>query len=162
MVSLGVAGSAAIAARAADAASAVRAGAALRRRWGSVVPALGLALALGACGSLSPVGADGSSQAPVFPDPQRASPAGGLYPHPGNLALIRAGMSKAQIQALLGPPHFSEGVFGVREWDYLLQLPDGADTRACQYKILFDRERIARSFHWRPQQCAAAAAVSPR
>jgi outer membrane protein OmpA-like peptidoglycan-associated protein len=118
-------------------------------------------LALSGCGTSTisrNVAADGSAaQAIVFPDAKDARPAGGTFPNLENLRLIGAGMSKAQVQRLLGAPQFSEGVFGVREWDYLFNIrQDGAqDATVCQYKILFDEQKRARSFYWKPASCAA-------
>ncbi|WP_266158397.1 OmpA family protein [Dyella silvatica] len=101
---------------------------------------------------------DGSTaQSIFFPDAKDARPQGGTFPNLDNVRLIGAGMSKAQIQRLIGAPQFHEGVFGVREWDYLLNLrQDGANNvTVCQYKILFDDKKQARSFYWQPESCAA-------
>src|SRR5690606_35598367 len=42
----------------------------------------------------------------------------------------------------------------VREWDYLFHFntPDGRKT--CQFKVLFDNDKIGRSFYWAPAECA--------
>ena len=53
-------------------------------------------------------------------------------------------------------------MFGVREWDYLFHFHtpgveadpanksgvDGITT--CQYKVVFDKHKFARSFYWNP------------
>ena len=53
-------------------------------------------------------------------------------------------------------------MYGVREWDYLFHFytpgvgvdPDntsGVDgITTCQYKVIFDKHKFARSFHWNP------------
>ncbi|MFC5741050.1 OmpA family protein [Dyella tabacisoli] len=122
---------------------------------------LGIAiLALSGCGTSTisrNVATDGNTaQAIVFPDAKDARPEGGSFPNLNNLRQIEAGMSKAQVQQLIGAPQFHEGVFGVREWDYLFNLrQDGAKEAAvCQYKILFDEKKQARSFYWKPETCA--------
>lgn len=42
----------------------------------------------------------------------------GSWPNWDNVRMVERGMNKDQIYYLLGRPHFSEGLYGVREWDY--------------------------------------------
>ena len=76
----------------------------------------------------------------------------GTFPNLDSLRSIRSGMSKDQLYHLIGRPHFDEG-FRVREWDYLFHFnTPGVGTQGvttCQYKILFDSKKYARSFYWR-------------
>ena len=119
--------------------------------------ALVLALAAAACGNLSKVDAQGQSASLVWPDPKDATVLtmpGGTYPDPRQLAMVQAGMTKDQLHHLLGRPHFLEGFAWVREWDYLFHLKTASGEQACQYKVLFDRDMTARSFHWRSPACA--------
>lgn len=116
---------------------------------------------LAGCGNLSrDVAADGSHAAElVWPAPGDTAKVreGGAFIVPAALREVHAGMTKDQIGALIGYPHFGEGAFGVREWNYLFKFrtPSGSDTiTTCQYKILFDERRLARSFYWKPQSCA--------
>ncbi len=118
----------------------------------------GVALALAGCGNLSRVSAAGMTDKPVFPDVQTALLRDGTWPNLDNLRSVHAGMTKDQLYALLGPPHFGEGFVGVREWDYLFHLPAADGGMLCQYKILFDRDKVARSFYWKPEACAGALA----
>lgn len=117
--------------------------------------------ALGACGNLShKVASDGSgAQELVWPakDSTTSLHKDGTFPLVSEVRLIKAGMSKSQITALIGTPHFSEGVWGVREWNYLFNFrKHGSDeVTQCEYKILFDKEQVARSFYWQPASCAA-------
>ena len=75
----------------------------------------------------------------------------GTFPNLNNLNQIRSGMTKDELYDLIGRPHFDEG-FRVREWDYLFHFnTPGVGTEGvttCQYKVLFDSQRYARSFHW--------------
>lgn len=111
---------------------------------------------LTACGTVSDVTPEGTTKNPVFPDPSRVSlnNSQGIFPNPDSLAQIRPGMTKDQMYYLLGRPHFSEGMFGVREWDYVLQFHtpgygvNGVTT--CQFKVLYDRDALTRSFFWKP------------
>jgi outer membrane protein OmpA-like peptidoglycan-associated protein len=115
---------------------------------------------LAACGNVShKVAADGSSAGQlVWPSPDSVTPMhkGGTFPNVSDLRLIKAGMNKQQIMQLVGAPHFSEGVWGVREWNYLFNFrkPGSDDVIQCQYKILFDEHKLARSFYWQPASCA--------
>lgn len=116
---------------------------------------LAAALALAACGSTGThVKTDGTSDELHWPNPVSTTfnKDRGTFPNLENLSKIRSGMSKDQLYDLIGRPHFDEG-FRVREWDYLFhfntpgQGTEGVTT--CQYKVLFDSQKYARSFHWR-------------
>ena len=125
------------------------------RPWVGVL--LTAATLIAGCGSLSEVSGDGTTDRPVFPkiEDARLDHRQGTYPNAENLSRLRAGMTKDQLYALLGRPHFAEG-FSAIEWDYLLHMPAsqaGAEPRLCQFKVLFDRDRIARSFHALPAGC---------
>ena len=123
-------------------------------------------VALSACGSLSQgVAKDGSGATQwVWPSPDSVTPMhrGGTFPETTQLQLIRYGMNKQQIAALIGYPHFSEGVWDVREWNYLFNFRESGSDRVeiCQFKVLFDQSKVARSFYWKPQSCAHYMAVS--
>ncbi len=115
-----------------------------------------LAAALAGCASLSQVSPEGTTDEPVWPKAEDATFREGAWPTPESLALVRRGMTKDQLYQLLGRPHFQEGLIGVREWDYLFHLraADGS-TRTCQYKVLFDKDVLAASFHRLPADCPA-------
>lgn len=144
----------------------------------SALPTLSVAMAalaiasaplIGGCGNVSQgVAKDGASASRlVWPSPDSVTPMhkGGTYPEPAELQLIRYGMNKQQIAALIGYPHFDEGVWAVREWNYVFNFRQGGTDRTdvCQFKILFDEHKLARSFYWYPETCSRymAAAVSP-
>lgn len=128
------------------------------------LPCLGLmlGLTLAACGNLSPVNRDGQADTLVWAEPDQATLVQGTYPDPRHLAMVRAGMTKDQLYQLLGRPHFLEGFVMVREWDYLFHLETPSGEQTCQYKVLFDQDVTARSFHWREPSCAAAAQAAAR
>jgi outer membrane protein OmpA-like peptidoglycan-associated protein len=115
--------------------------------------------ALAGCGSLSHgITKDGThAQQLVWPKPTDtiALHRGGTFPNLDNLRQVQAGLDKNQIIALVGAPHFNEGFAGVREWNYVFNFrgTDGRVTQ-CEYKILFDDNKIARSFYWNPESCA--------
>lgn len=112
-----------------------------------------LASVLVGCGTVSQVNKEGYTDTPVFPELKKLTMAEGTWPNVENLALAeQEGVTRDQLYHLLGRPHFKEG-FGTREWDYLFhfQTPEGKKT--CQFKVLFDKDKIARNFHWLPEGC---------
>ena len=127
------------------------------RRLAPMAALLALA-SLAGCGNLSRIDAAGSTADPVFPDAASARPQGGIRPNLDNLHSVRAGMSKTELYYLLGTPHFREGIWGVREWDYVFRLPTAGGEQACQYKVLFDKNGLSSEFHWKPETCASAQA----
>lgn len=114
-----------------------------------------------ACGTLSNVDSSGHTQDPVFPDRSAASH-DGSYVNLENLSKIREGMNKQQVMELIGVPQFSEGMFGVREWDYLFKFrqAEGEPDKLCQFKVLYDQDMIARSFHSMPVDCHQSEAIA--
>ena len=115
-----------------------------------------LAATLSACATKSDIKQDGTTDHPVFPKVSKVSPSfahnQGTFPTADELAQIKPGMTKDQFYKLLGRPHFNEGMFSVREWDYLFHFHtpgQGKDgITSCQFKIIYDKDKIARSFHW--------------
>ncbi|CAG2156837.1 OmpA family protein [Cupriavidus numazuensis] len=103
----------------------------------------------------------GQSSQVVFPKAEAAWPKEGTFPELENLRMIRPGMTKDQLFALLGRPHFNEG-FG-HEWDYLFKFRtgNGDEVMTCQYKVLFDSKKLTGSVYWRPDACAKFLAATP-
>ncbi len=103
---------------------------------------------------------DGRVGEVVFPDIRKdAWHREGTHADAATLRRIVPGTSKDQLYALLGRPHFQEGLVDVREWDYVfnLRMGNGNETVLCQYKVIFDTQYKARTFHWSPASCAARA-----
>ncbi|MHB1056961.1 MAG: OmpA family protein [Rhodanobacter sp.] len=128
-------------------------------------------LALAGCSTIHhkspPMDGGGGAQA-GFPDPARATMPEGAFVNIENLRKVGPGMTKAQLYELLGAPHFGEGVFGVRKWNYIFDFrKSNGEYFSCQYRIDFDRHGHAAQFDWRPESCRsvieppAAAAVAP-
>jgi OOP family OmpA-OmpF porin len=113
------------------------------------------AVLLAGCGSLSKVSSEGTTEEPVFPKADSTSFSTGSYPNLDNLRQVAPGATKDQLYDLLGRPHFAEGLVGVREWDYLFHFRTAQGVQTCQFKILFDKDKVAQSFYWQPQECAA-------
>lgn len=125
-----------------------------------LLPAL-LASVLVGCGTVSQVDKAGYTEEPVFPELKKITMDDGTWPYVDSLALAeQEGVTRDQLYNLLGRPHFKEG-FGTREWDYLFhfQTPEGKKT--CQFKVLFDKDKIARDFYWAPEDCMTAKKPEP-
>ncbi|CAI1542596.1 OmpA family protein [Serratia fonticola] len=128
-----------------------------------VVLAAAIVLSMSACTrSISQVDNAGHTANPVFPQMDNATRKEGSYVNLDNLKMIKPGMTKNQLYQLIGAPHFSEGVFGVKEWDYILKfrMASGNDL-VCQYKVVFDKDLIAQSFFFQPENCLDKLQAAP-
>ncbi|OOF58790.1 OmpA family protein [Rodentibacter myodis] len=122
-------------------------------------------MGLTACGNLSKVTVQGTAEEVVWPKIEDSSfnhsgSQFGSWPNWQNLRMVEAGMNKDQIYNLLGRPHFSEGLWGVREWDYVFNYREDGEHKVCQYKILFDKQMNAQTFLWNPSGCNSKFAVT--
>lgn len=114
-----------------------------------------LAAAVSACTTPSSVSQQGTTDKPVWPkwDSVTFDNSRGTFPTPEALRQIKSGVTKDQLYQLIGRPHYDE-VWRPREWNYLFHFhtpgigTDGVTT--CQFKILFDDKKFARSFYWNP------------
>jgi len=89
----------------------------------------------------------------IFPPLSSATRPEGIFPDRTVLREIEPGVRKAHLLQWFGPPHFSEGIAGVREWDYIFHFYSGGGITTCRYKVIFDSAYVARRFHWRPDEC---------
>lgn len=115
------------------------------------------ALTLAACGNISDVSSDGTTQNPIFPKIEDSifnsdGSQKGLWVNWDNMRQIEKGMNKDQFYYLLGRPHFHEG-FNVKEWDYVFNFRENGVHKVCQYKVLFDKNGDAQDFWWFPNGC---------
>lgn len=124
----------------------------MKKSW--LVTALLSSLAIVGCGTLSQVDSNGQTNDPVFPEVDKVTFHTGSYPNIENLRQIREGVTRDQLYELIGRPHFSEG-FKVREWDYLFHFNTEQGLKTCQFKVLFDDDKLGRSFYWSPSECAS-------
>lgn len=113
---------------------------------------------LTACGSSSNVTEQGTTDAPVFPkiDASAFNHDGsqfGSWVNWDNMRQIKRGINKDQLYNLIGRPHYLEGFYGVREWDYVFNYHENGVHKICQYKVLFDINMNAQSFLWYPNGC---------
>ena len=80
----------------------------------------------------------------------------GAFPDPRDVRRVIASLPKREVRLLLSDPHFSEGLFEVREWDYVFNFLTGRgqEYQTCQYKVLFDDNMRVSTTHWRDPSCA--------
>ena len=110
-----------------------------------------LCITLVCMGSLAGCAVDpGASR---FPDPQSSTLQGGTFVNVANLRNVGPGLTKYQIYDLLGPPHFHEGVFHVRVWNYLFNFRRAGTTVTCQYQIQFDDDKRVSKTLWKDPAC---------
>jgi OOP family OmpA-OmpF porin len=89
----------------------------------------------------------------VFPAQDRIVLKEGTFPTIEALQQIGPGVTRDQLYALVGRPHFREG-FSAREWDYLFHFRNGDQVVTCQYKVIFDSNYRGQNFYWLPAGCA--------
>ena len=106
--------------------------------------------------------ANAAKERPVGPKPEdfpamdKAVWKQGSFPSLENLRQMRTGMGKDQVRQLLSWPHFSEGLGGVREWNYIFHFRTGtsADFVTCQYMVRFNDDVLSNGMYWKNPECA--------
>lgn len=91
----------------------------------------------------------------AFPEVSRAWMSEGDFVNTENLRKVAPGLTKNELYYLLKHPHFSEGLFGVKVWNYIFNFKtgNGFDYVTCQYQIHFDSNNRVKSTYWKDQQC---------
>lgn len=98
-----------------------------------------------------------ASDEPRFPALDSSYLKTGDFVGPDHVKRITPGRNKDQVRLELGNPHFSEGIFSVREWDYAFNFYTGRGNEfvTCQYKVRFNSDNQVVSTHWKDPQCEA-------
>jgi outer membrane protein OmpA-like peptidoglycan-associated protein len=91
-----------------------------------------------------------------FPDKADSWIRKGLFVSPGAVLQVTPGLSKAQVSALLGPPHYSNPWPFVRVWNYILDFHTGVDDSVvqCQYQVRFaGSPPVVQATYWKDTSC---------
>ncbi|WP_338445559.1 outer membrane protein assembly factor BamE [Pelagerythrobacter marensis] len=106
-------------------------------------------------GNGTPTYRPGHDASVEFPAPRKATRKDGAFVPPRNVAMVAPGMTKNQIYTLLDVPHFHEGLFFVRKWNYILNFYTGKGDEhvACQYQIRFDKKARVENTFFRDAEC---------
>ncbi len=88
-----------------------------------------------------------------WPDPKDVTWQEGTFPTFDEIDMIQKNLTRTQLKKLFEHPQFFE-TFRAREWNYLFNfnLSDGS-IKQCQFKVLFDKNRLAQNFYWKPADC---------
>lgn len=127
----------------------------LKQTFFKVAAVATLAAAVSACSTPSKVTKEGTTENPVWPrwDSVTFDKSRGTFPDLSSLKEVKSGLTKDQLYYLIGRPHYDE-VWRPREWNYLFHFHTPGvgtdDVTTCQFKVLFDKNMFARSFHWNP------------
>lgn len=132
----------------------------------TVLTALAGAL-LSGCGHSTAAGVRADQDAALtWPDADRARPIvkDSVFPQVAAFDAVSEGTSKLEVYRALGHPMYHEGLVGVREWNYVFNLPAGEIDAylECQYKVRFDEDNRVSSTHWLPERCAKLVAPKAR
>lgn len=93
---------------------------------------------------LSDVKSDGTTDQPVWPKIEDAGvnysgSQYGIWPNWDNVRMIEKGMNKDQLYYLIGRPHFTEGLFAVREWDYVFNYRQNGEHKSVNIKYFLTK-----------------------
>jgi OmpA-OmpF porin, OOP family len=95
-----------------------------------------------------------------FPSANKAWRDEGIFPKLESLGLMQTGLTKTEVYQHFGKPHFAEGFFGVKEWNYLMKFNTPQGIQVCQYQIHFSDAKFASSY-WDKPECMVWASIAP-
>ena len=123
-------------------------------KWGMVLALVGATCSMQV--SAQAISFDNSdTQDVVFPDMDRAWLKSGAIMDPMHVRSMGLGLTKNQVRSIIQYPHFSEGLFGPKQWDYIFNFkkPDGSYL-TCQYQVHFDEYNKTKGTYWNTPECA--------
>lgn len=91
-----------------------------------------------------------------FPDIPGSYIEEGVFVEPDAVLRVSRGQTKRQVRDLLADPHFNEGLFANKEWNYIFNfytdtVPEG--YMKCQYQVVFDNDVLVERTHWKNPVC---------
>lgn len=92
-----------------------------------------------------------------WPNIKQSYRAEGDFITPASVGRVRIGVTtKDEVRLLLNNPHFHEGYFGVRRWNYIFNFytGNGSEYVTCQYQVQFDKDWKVSAIYWRAPACA--------
>lgn len=92
-----------------------------------------------------------------FKEPSKAWRDEGIFPNLEAIAKMQPGLTKQEVYTAFGKPHFSEGFFGVRQWDYIFKFNVGSQIEVCQYQIRYAGDLTLSNTFWNRAECAGFA-----
>lgn len=100
------------------------------------------------------------NEAVVFPEVKSSILSDDRLLHAGriiskdNINSIETGLDKKQVAVLLGNPHFTTGLFSVREWNYVFNFKLIDDSSmVCQYQVQFSDDMLVSASYFNSQNC---------
>lgn len=117
---------------------------------------VGLTIFLNGCAVRGQVATNAAK--PQFPSPYHSWIPEGMVMDQYTLRKVSLGMTKQQVYTSIGKPHFEEGFFNVREWNYIFRLEKTKDKQiTCQFQIGFDQDMRVNQLLWNRDDCKAVA-----
>lgn len=105
------------------------------------------------CASLAAVAAEADE--PKFPALDSSYLKTGDFVGPDRVRRVRPGLNKDQVRLEIGNPHFSEGIFAVRSWNYAFNFYTGKNDEyvTCQFMVNYDSDDHVASTRWKDSDC---------
>ena len=123
-------------------------------KWGMALALVGATCSMQVSAQAISFG-NSDTQDVVFPDMDRAWLKSGAIMDPMHVRSMGLGLTKNQVRSIIQYPHFSEGLFGPKQWDYIFNFkkPDGSYL-TCQYQVHFDEYNKTKGTYWNTPECA--------
>jgi OmpA-OmpF porin, OOP family len=93
-----------------------------------------------------------------FDAPSKAWRSEGTFPNLESIAKMQVGLTKQEVYTHFGKPHFSEGFFAVRRWDYIFKFNVAEKVEVCQYQIRYADSLTVSNTFWDRPECSQFAA----
>lgn len=92
----------------------------------------------------------------VFPENEYSSLRSLPNYQANQVKLVEVGQHKDQVRQILGNPHFYEGIFSPKVWNYALglKLQKNGDYENCRLRIDFDKDNRVQTLTWKDKVCS--------